>query len=190
VVQSCERLDEHIHTLISELIASSGEEIQGVVGIKVVVAIEVASDKVVNLLLGLLMQILELVDRGEFRHVQAVGKHTIRLSLEKMLRLEGGDVRNCGEDVAGMSSGTLDAVSVVDTALASLRINIEPLEVIVEIDRAGTKVSSKKSGVSGKDGSDIDASLLGQRQSDTGEPLVEVGNDRLVLLVTDKLGAV
>lgn len=39
----------------------------------------------------------------------------------------------------------------------------------------------------GEDGGDIDASLLGQGQGNTGKPLVEVGNDGLVLLVTDVL---
>lgn len=39
----------------------------------------------------------------------------------------------------------------------------------------------------GEDGCNVDLSLLGEGQGDTSEPLVEVGNNGLVLLMTDKL---
>lgn len=39
----------------------------------------------------------------------------------------------------------------------------------------------------GEDCGDIDASLLGEGQSHTSEPLVEVGNNRLALLVAHEL---
>ena len=52
---------------------------------------------------------------------------------------------------------------MVDSSFSSFRINIEPLEIIVEIDRAGAEISTKKGGMGGKDGSNIYSSFLGQR---------------------------
>lgn len=86
-----------------------------------------------------------------------------------------------------MCRGALDAVTVVDTALAGLSIDIEVLEVVVEIDRAGAKVTTKEGGVGGEDGRNVNAALLAQWQSNTSEPLVEVCDDGLFLLVADIL---
>lgn len=62
MVEAGERLDEHVDTLISILIATGGKDVDGVVGLKVVMTIKVSANKVVDLLLVDLMQVLELVD--------------------------------------------------------------------------------------------------------------------------------
>jgi hypothetical protein len=41
------------------------------------------------------------------------------------------------------------------------------LEVIVEIDRTGAKISSKESSVGSKDGGNINSAFLAKRKSDT-----------------------
>jgi hypothetical protein len=48
--------------------------------------------EIVDLDLGLLMQVLELMGSGELLDVQTIGQNTIRLSLQKMLALVCGDV--------------------------------------------------------------------------------------------------
>lgn len=59
VVEARERLDEHVHALVAVLVATSSEEVERLVEVKVVVAVEVASDKVVDLLLRDGVQVLE-----------------------------------------------------------------------------------------------------------------------------------
>ena len=187
MVQSRQRLDEHVNTLISELITASGEEVQCVIHIEVVVAIEMSANKVVDLLFCLLVEVLELMNSRELCDVETVGKNTIGLALQQMLGLERCDVGNGGEDIAGMCRSSLDTVSVVNTTLASLCIDIEPLQVVVKVYGAGAKVSAEKSGVCGKDRRNIDAALLAEGQGNASKPLVEVSNDSPLLLVADKL---
>lgn len=104
-----------------------------------------------------------------------------------MLRLKGGNVGDGGEDITGVGGGSFDAVPVVNTTLASLGVDIKPLQVVVEIHGAGAEVSAEKSSVGREDGSNVNASLLGEGQGDTSQPLVEMGNDGLFLLMDDKL---
>lgn len=66
------------------------------------------------------------------------------------------------EDVARMSSSTFNAIPMVDTALSSLGIDIEELQVVVEINRAGTEIPSQESGMGREDGRNINPSLLGK----------------------------
>lgn len=96
-----------------------------------------------------------------------------------MLRLEGGNVGDGGEDIARVGSSTLNAIAVVDATLAGLCVNVKILQIVVKVYRASAEVSTEESGVGGEDGGDVDAALLGQRQGDTGQPLVEVSNDGL-----------
>lgn len=44
------------------------------------------------------------------------------------------------EDVTRMSSGTFNAISMVDTTLSSLGIDIKELQVVVEINGASTEI--------------------------------------------------
>jgi hypothetical protein len=187
VVQSRQRLNEHVNALIPEFVTTSSEEIQCVINIEVVVAIEMSADKVVDLLLCLLVQVLEFVDSRELGDVETIGQNAVGLSLQQMLRLERCDVRNCGEDIASMCGSSLNTVSVVDTTLAGFSIDIEPLKVVVKVHGAGAKVSAEKSGVCGKDRRDIDAALLAEGEGNASKPLVEVSNNSLLLLVADEL---
>ena len=68
-----EGLDEHVQTLVTVLITTSGEEVKSVLKIKVVMTIKMTPDKVVNALLGDGMQVLELVHGRELDDVQTVG---------------------------------------------------------------------------------------------------------------------
>ena len=187
MVEAGERLDKHIHTLISELVATRSKEVEGVFWLEIVMTIEVTADKVVDLLLGLLVEVLELVQGRELGDVEAVGENTIGLALQLMLTLVSGNVGNRGEDIAGMGGSSLDAVSVIDTTLSGLGIDVEPLKVVVEVYGAGAQVATEKSGVCREDGSNVDIPPLGQWQRDTGKPFVEVRDDSLLLLMAYKL---
>lgn len=66
---------------------------------------------------------------------------------------------------------------MVDTPLASLVINIKVLQVVVEIDRSGTQVSSEQRRVGGEDGGHVDMTFPAQGDGETGLPLVEMGDD-------------
>jgi len=151
------------------------------------VAVEVAANEVVDLLLGLLVQVLELVDSGKFGDIQPVRQDTVRLALEQVLAFIGSDVGDGGEDVTRVGRRPLDAVPVVDTALAGLSINVEVLQVVVEVDRAGAQIPTQQCCMSCEDGGHINGTLPDQRQRNTGKPLVEVRNDCPLLLMADEL---
>lgn len=187
VVQARERLDEHVASLIPVLVASRSEEIQRVIRVEVIVPIEMPSHEIMDLLLRLLMQVLELVHSAELGDVETVGQHAVRLALEEVLALVGGDVGDGREDVAGVRGGALDAVAVVDAALARLGVDVEVLQVVIEVDGAGAEVAPEEGGVGGEDGRYVDAALLAQGEGDAGEPFVEVGDDGLFLFVGDEL---
>lgn len=178
VVQAGERLDKHVDTLIPVLVATGSEEVESIVEVEIIVAVEMTANKVVNLLLALGVQVLELMHGRELDDIETVGEDAIGLALQEMLALKGGDVGDGGEDVAGVSSGTLNAVPVVDATLARFGIDIEVLEVVVEIDGAGAEISSEKRSVGRKDSGDVNPPLTAKRQTDTSEPLVEVRDNR------------
>lgn len=126
-----EGLDEHVDTLVSELVSTSSEHVDGVFEVKVVVAVKVTSDEVVDLFLGLDVQVLELVHGRKLLDVETVRQDSIyhqgqlclsphgnrgdwlltRLSLEKVLRLESGNVRDGGKDIGAVGGRSLNAVS-------------------------------------------------------------------------------
>lgn len=66
---------------------------------------------------------------------------------------------------------------MVDTPLAGLVVDVKVLQVVVEIDTAGTEVSTEQGSVGGEDGRDIDMPLSAEGDSETGLPFVEVGDD-------------
>lgn len=55
MVETGQRFDVHVDSLIAVFVSSSSEEIECVLRVKVILSIEVASNKVVDLDLGLLM---------------------------------------------------------------------------------------------------------------------------------------
>lgn len=72
-----QRLDVHVNALVAVLVASSGEKVQRIIKIEIVMAIKVTSHKVMDTILGDCVQVLELVHRREFDHVQSVGQHAV-----------------------------------------------------------------------------------------------------------------
>ena len=135
-------LDEHVHTLVPELVSSSSEEVHGILKVEVVMTIKVASNEVVDLLLGLNVQVLELVHRRELLDVETVREDAIWFTFEEVFRFERSDVGDGGEDVGGVGRGALDAVAngqyaskqrwsnsapVIDTSLPSFMIDIKVL---------------------------------------------------------------
>jgi hypothetical protein len=73
------------------------------------------------------MQILEFVHGRKLRNIETVGKNTIWLPLQKMLAFVCRDVGDSGENIARVRRSPLNAVSVVDTTLSSLRIHVKVL---------------------------------------------------------------
>ena len=104
-----------------------------------------------------------------------------------MFALVGGDVGDGRKDVGRVRCGSLDAVPMVDPPLACFSINIEVLQVVVEVNRAGAEVSAEQRSMGREDGGQVDLPLLAQGQSNTSQPLMEVSNDRTLLLVRDEL---
>lgn len=127
MVQPSERLDEHIHTLITVLVTPSSEEVQSVFQIEVIVAVEMPSDEVVNLFFRLSVEVLELVHGRKLDDIQAVGKDTIWFSLEQMLTLVGRDVGDSSEDITRMGCCTFNTVTVVNSSLACFGVDIKVL---------------------------------------------------------------
>jgi hypothetical protein len=71
------RLDKHINTFIPKLVSTSSEQVERVVEIEIVMTIEMTSDEIVNLLLGLDVEVLELVHGSKLLDVETVGEDTI-----------------------------------------------------------------------------------------------------------------
>lgn len=150
--------------------------------------VEIAADKVVDLGLGRCVQVLEFVHGLEFFDIETIGNDTVRLSLQQMLRFVGGDVRDSGEYVGRVSGRSLNAVSVVDSSLAGLMIDVKVLEVVVEIDRARAKITTEEGSMSGEDSGDIDMSLSAYWNGHASLPLVEVSDDGLKTRSMSRLG--
>lgn len=145
------------------------------------------SDEVIDLDLGLLMQVLELVSGRELLDVETVGQDTVWFPLQQVLTLVSCDVGDSGKDIGRVGCSSLNAVAVVDTTLSSFSIDIEVLQVVVKIDGSSAKISAEKGSVGGKYGGDINATLLAERKGYTSQPFVELDDNCFSLLVVDKL---
>lgn len=135
------------------------------------------------------MQILELMHRLELHHVQPIRQHPVRLPLQQMLRLVRRDMGHRREHVRAMRRRALDAVTVVNPALARFVVNVKVLEVVVEIDAASAEVASQERCVRGEDGGDVDVSFSAEWDGEAGLPFVEVGDDGFVDIARDVLGS-
>jgi hypothetical protein len=60
-------------------------------------AVKVSTNKLIDLLFGLRVQILKLMDGGELLDVQSVGENSIRFPLQKMLALKRSNVGDGSE---------------------------------------------------------------------------------------------
>ena len=86
-----------------------------------------------------------------------------------------------------MGSGSLDTVSVIDATLSSFSIHVKPLEVVVEIDRSGAKISSEEGSMCGENCSDIDSTFFAERKSYARQPFMELDYNSAMFLVIDIL---
>jgi hypothetical protein len=164
--------------------------IEGIIQIKIVMAVEITSDKLVNLALAGRMRIMELVHGLELDDIQAIWQDAIWFSLQQMLRLVCNDVGDSGKNVCIMCRGTLNAVVVVNTVFSSLVVDVKVLEVVVEIDASGAEVSAEESCVSSKDGCDVDVTFATERNGKASLPFVKVCYDSELKLARDVLKGV
>lgn len=125
MIEPSERFDKQIGALVVELIAAGDEEVERLVEVKVVVAVEVSAHEAVNLLLGSGVQVLKLMESAKLLHIKSVGGDDAGLPLEEVLRLEGGYIRDGGEDVGRVGSCPFHAVSVVDLTIAGLLVQVK-----------------------------------------------------------------
>lgn len=77
---------------------------------------------------------------------------------------------------------------MINPPLSSFVIHIKVLQVIVKVDTARTEVSSEQRSMSGEDSRDVNVSFSTERDSKTGLPFVEVGNDSCGSLARGELG--
>lgn len=125
VIQPSQGLNEHISSLIGKLVASGREQVQGLVQVEVIVAVEVTAHKVVDLLLGEGVQVLELVKGTKLLDTQAIGRDYVRLSFQEMFSLVASDLTDCCEDMSTMGRGSFHTVAVVDTSITGFFVQIE-----------------------------------------------------------------
>jgi hypothetical protein len=88
VIESRQRLDEEIRSFVGKLIATSNEEVQSFFQVEVVVAVKMASHKVVDLLLGECVEVLELMEGHKFLDRKSVGGDDVGGSLERYFEKE------------------------------------------------------------------------------------------------------
>ena len=115
------------------------------------------------------------MNSGELLHVETVWQDAVGFSLEQVFAFECCYVGDGCENISRMGGGSFYAIAVIDASLASFRVHIKVLQVVVEVDGAGAEIPTKKGSMGGENGGDIDLSLLGERQSHTSKPFVELG---------------
>jgi hypothetical protein len=181
VIETRQGLDEHVHALVGELVATGREQVQSLVQVEVVVAVEVTANEVVDLLLVDGVQILELVQSAELLHAEAVRRDHVGLSLEQVLGLVARDLRDGGENVGAVSGGAFHAVAMVDATIARLLVQVEVRQVVVEVTVAGAQVAAEQRGVCGEHRGDVQLTHARQNQANAGHPFVKVTDNVLGL---------
>lgn len=84
MVESGERLDEYVSAFVAELIAAGRKHVERFVEVEVEVAVEVSAHKLVYLVLGQGVQVLELVQGGELLDVETVWRDHLCFALEEV----------------------------------------------------------------------------------------------------------
>jgi hypothetical protein len=97
-------------------------------------------------------------------------------------------VANGGKYIGAVSSGTFNAVAVVDAPLSGFMIDIKVGEIVVKVDGARAKVAAEQSGVRREDSGDVDTTLSTKRDSKPGKPLMEMGDNGFRCLAEGELG--
>ena len=94
-----------------------------------------------------------------------------------MLALIRRDVRNRRKDVRAVCGRALNAIPVVDAALARLVVDVEVLQVVVEVYASGAEVAAEEGCVGCEDGADVDVPLSAEGDGEACLPFVEVCDD-------------
>ena len=155
--------------------------------VKVVVTKKVPTDKLVDLRPCGCVRIWVLAHSLKFVNVKAIWHDTVRLALQKILRLQGRDVRYSSKDVRTVCGCTLDAVSMVYAALSGFVVNVEVLDIVIKVNIARGEVTAKESSVCCEHCRDIDATFPADGDGDTCLPFVEVSDDSSIELPGDIL---
>ena len=100
------------------------------------------ANEVMNLGLGLLVKVLELVSCSKLGDIHSIRQDAIRSTFQEVFAFVGCNVGDCGKDVGGMSGSSFHAVAMVDSATPSFIVHVEVCQVIVKIDGAGTEISA------------------------------------------------
>lgn len=177
VIEAGQRFDEHVGALVAELVAAGDEQVQRFVQIEIEVAVEVAAHKLVDLLLGHGVQILELVNGRKLLHIQPVRRDDVGLPLQQVLGLVAGDLGHGGEHVRQMRGRPFDAIAMVDLPLARLIVHRKLVQIVVEVRVARAQVPAQQRGVRREHGRHLDAARPQRNQPDAGLPLVELGDN-------------
>jgi len=141
------------------------------------VSVKVSSNELIYFRFAGGVEVLELVDSLELHNIETIRKYTIWLSLEQVFALIGRNVGYGGENIRAVSSRSFDAISMVDSPLSSFVIDVKILKIVVEVDGAGTQVTTKKGCMCSKDSGNVDMTFATKGDCKTSLPLVEVGND-------------
>ncbi|KAH3662104.1 hypothetical protein OGAPHI_006285 [Ogataea philodendri] len=186
VVQPGKGFDEKVNTFVSVLISSRNEKIKGVFQLEIELSVEMATNKLVDFLLLLGMQVLELVNSLELDHVQSVRKNSIWLPFQQVLTFVCGNVGNSGEDVCRVRSRPFNAVPMIDASFSSLVVDVELIQVVVKVHTSRTEVSSQQSCMGREDGCAIDFPLSTERNGHASKPLMGMQDDCLLCLMATK----
>ncbi len=138
IIESGKSFDKNVRAFVAEFVSASSEKEQSLVQIKVKVAVEMASNELVDLLLGFGMKVLKFVQVS--RDVQTVGSDDIRLPFDQMFSLLTSNFRDGRKNVRKVGSSSFNAVPVIKTSFASLLIAIEIGQVVVEISSAWNNI--------------------------------------------------
>ena len=153
-------------------------------------SVKVASNKVGDSILGLLMKVLKFMSGGELLDIETIRKHAIGLSLQQMFAFIGGDVRDGGKDVSSMRCPSLNAISVVDATPACLSVDIEMLKIIVKVNRSCAQISTEECSVGGKNSSNVYPAFSTEWQGHTGKPFMKLRDNGTLLFMIDILETV
>lgn len=86
-----------------------------------------------------------------------------------------------------MSSGSFNAIAMVNASFAGFVVDIKVLQIIIEIDGSCAEVSSEESGVGGEYRRDINSTFSAKGKCNSSKPFMEMSNDGFRSLVRDKL---
>ena len=121
--------------------------------------IKMAPDKFIDFGFACRMHVLKFVNRLEFNDVQTVRKYAVWFPFKQVFAFICCDVRNGCEHISAMCCRTFYAVSVINSSFSGFVVDIKILQIVIEINGAGTEIAAEQRCVCRKYGSDVDMSL-------------------------------